>query len=42
MGTETREEKGSFQRLVCEMKHVWMEDGEAEVASTIEITANEQ
>lgn len=28
-GTEIREEKGSFQRLVSEIKHVWLEEGEA-------------
>lgn len=33
MGTEIREGKGSSQRLVCEMKHVWVEAEEAEVAS---------
>lgn len=30
--TEIREEKGSFQRLVSEMKLIWMEEGEAKVA----------
>ena len=32
LGTEVREEKGSFQRLVSEIKRVWMEEGEAEMA----------
>lgn len=26
---EIKEEKGSFQRLVSERKHMWMEEGEA-------------
>lgn len=30
MGTEIRQGKGSSQRLVCEMKHVWVEEDEAE------------
>lgn len=29
LGTEIREEKGSFQRLVSEIKRVWLEEGEA-------------
>lgn len=32
LGTEIREERGSFQRLVSEMKHIWMEESEAELA----------
>lgn len=31
LGTEIREEKGNFRRLVSEMQHIWVEEGETEL-----------